>query len=252
MRRTYRFLSGVVICASLLAIAVPAAAQEAINTVTVAAIKNVDVEADIGRASFGVRTEDASAKVATSELSERTASVLRALKNAGFTTDELATTSVRLQRTCIRRCKDPNPRDNIPPDRVMGYQGSAVVSLDTKRLDRLGAAVDAAVDGGANSIRSVSYDVEDKDAAVLEALRQAMVFAKAKAQVIAQEAGRTLGPAIIVEEGRTSAPNSYVVADSLFGAILDRGGAASGSIPFPVDPPTLNATARVTVTWELL
>ena len=234
-----------------MAIALPARAQEALNTVTVAASKDVDVEADIGRASFGVRTEDASAKVATAELSSRTTSVLNALKAAGFTTDELATSSVRLQRTCIRSCRDPNPRDNVPPDRVMGYRGSAVVSLETNRLDRLGVAVDAAIDGGANSIRSVSYDVEDKDAAVLEALRQAMVFAKAKAQVIAQEAGRTLGPAIIVEEGRTSAPDRYVVADSLFGKSFDRGSAA-GSIPFPVDPPTLNATARVTVTWELL
>lgn len=237
---------------ALLGVAAPAGAQERINTVTVAATKQVDVPADIGRATFGVRTEDRSATQATSELSSKTDSVLSALRGAGFTTDELATGSVKLERTCIARCKDPNPRDDEPAQRIMGYAGRATVTLETNRLNRLGAAVDAAVAGGADSIRKVSYDVENRDAAVLEALRQAMRVSKAKAQVIAEEAGRTLGAAIVVEEGRTSAPEAYALADEIQGASFGGGTAPSESIPFPIDPPTLSATARVTVTWELL
>ena len=231
----------------------PAAAQEAVNTVTVAASKTVDVEADIGRATFGVRTEDRSAQVATSELSARTSSILAALRDVGFTNDELATGNVRLERQCIRLCYDPNRRDGIPPKRIMGYVGSATVHLETNRLNRLGVAVDAAIAGGAKSIRGISYDVENKDAAVLEALRQAMQLAKAKGEVIAEEAGRTLGPALIVQEGRTRAPDDYdVLADELQGSTVSSGGGAAASIPFPIDPPMLNASARVTVTWELL
>lgn len=232
----------------------PASAQERLNTVTVAAQKRVDVEADVGRASFGIRTEDVSAKAATAELSQRIDSVLKALRDAGFTNDELATGAVRLNRQCIDRCIDPNPRDNIPPDRLMGYVGNAVVFVDTSRLNKLGEAVDAAITGGANSIRGISYDVEDKDEAVLVALRQAMRLAKAKAQVIAEESGRTLGPAIIVTEGRTSAPVAYdlVEADNALGASIGSGSSASESIPFPVEPPTLSASARVTVVWELI
>lgn len=230
----------------------PASAQEQLNTVTVAAQKRVDVEADVGSASFGIRTQDVSAKVATAELSERIDSVLKALRDAGFTNDELATGAVRLNRQCIDRCSDPNPRDNIPPDRLMGYVGNAAVFVETSRLNKLGEAVDAAIGAGANSIRGISYDVEDKDEAVLQALRQAMRLAKAKAQVIAEESGRTLGPAIIVTEGRTSAPVAYnLVQDELLGSSFDAGG-ASASIPFPVEPPTLSASARVTVVWELL
>jgi len=245
----------VVACAlSIVAgLAAPASAQEAVNTVTVAASKEVDIEADIGRATFGVRTKDVSARVATSELSRLTGSVLDALRDAGFASDELSTDDVRLYRTCIRRCHDPNPRDNVVPERVMGYVGSAAVRLETRELNRLGAAVDAAVSGGAKSIRGISYDVEDKDEAVLEALRQAMQFARAKAEVITQEAGRELGPAIVIEEGRTSAPERYVVAERALAAdIQSAGGGASDVIPFPVEPPTLKASARVTVTWEML
>lgn len=253
MRRLLSLSLAMSIGTGLVATAVPAGAQEAVNTVTVAASKKVDIEADLGRANFGVRTEDRSARTATNELSERVDSVLDALRGAGFTSDELATGSVRLERTCIRECKDPNPKDEIPPRRIMGYVGSAGIGVETTRLDKLGAAVDAAVAGGASSIRNVSYDVEDDDAAVLQALREAMIFARAKAQVIAEEAGRTLGPALIVEEGRTSAPGSFDVADSLQASSFgSAGGAPSESIPFPVEPPTLSASARVTVTWELL
>lgn len=251
MSRFSRFSVIVAVCAALAGVAAPASAQQTVNTVTVGATEKVDVEADIGRATFGVRAKDATARGATDELSRETKSVLDALKGAGFTSDELATGSVRLRRECIRSCKDPNPRDNKPADRVMGYVGSATVNLETSKLDKLGAAVDAAVDGGANSIRSVNYDVEDKDAAVLEALRQAVRSARDKAQVIAEETGRTLGPALVVEEGRTSAPGAFEVAGDMAAASFG-GSAPSQSIPFPVDPPTLSASARVTVTWELL
>lgn len=254
MRRVISLSLAMLIGSGLVATAVPAGAQEATNTVTVAASKKVDIEADLGLANFGVRTEDRSARTATNELSERVDSVLDALRAAGFTNDELATGSVRLERTCIRLCKDPDPRDEIPPRRIMGYVGSAGIGVETKRLDKLGAAVDAAVAGGASSIRNVSYEVEDDDAAVLQALREAMIFARAKAQVIAEEAGRTLGPALIVEEGRTTAPRSFDVAGDLDSAALggSAGEAPSASIPFPIEPPTLSASARVTVTWELL
>ena len=257
MNRAIRYLSlSSVLIVVLGALAVPAAAQEQLNTVTVGAQKQVDIEADIGRASFGIRTEDASAKVATAELSKRTDSVLKELRDVGFTNDELATGSVRLDRQCIDKCVDPNRRDDIPPERIMGYVGNATVFVETSRLNKLGEAVDAAIRGGAHTIRGISYDVENKDEAVLEALRQAMRLAKAKAAVIAEESGRTLGPAILVTEGRTSAPQAYDLLDSdleadtaLGGSI---GGNASDSIPFPVEPPTLNASARVTVTWELI
>lgn len=236
---------------ALSALAAPAGAQEAINTVTVAATKQVDVEADIGRATFGVRVQARRASAATAELSAGTKAVLDALKDAGFTSDELSTADVRLYRTCLRRCHD-RKRDGIPADRVMGYVGTAAVRLETEKLNKLGVAVDAAVSGGANSIRSISYDVRNKDAAVLEALRQAMRFAKAKAEVIAEEADRELGPAVIVEEGRTSAPDTFTFARDVQGDTLSGTGGAAAAIPFPVEPPTLKASARVTVTWELL
>ena len=230
-----------------------AGAQEAANTVTVGASEKVDIEADIGIATFGTRAKDRSAQEATSELSRKTDAILAALRGAGFTTDELSTTNIRLSRDCIRRCRDRNKGDGIPAERVMGYVGSARVTLETNQLDRLGAAVDAAVGAGANSVRGISYDVEDKDAAVLEALRLAMRQAEAKGQVIAEEAGRTLGPALVVEEGRTDAPERYTLVDDLAATSLGTtSGGADAAIPFPVDPPTLHASARVTVTWELL
>ena len=252
-----RMAAIVVTAAAIVASAGPVHAQEAVNTVTVGASETVDVEADIGIASFGVRTKDRSAKEAASELSEKTTAILAALRDEGFTNDELSTANMRLTRQCISKCRDHDPKDGIPPERIMGYVGSAAITVETTQLDRLGRAVDAAVGAGADSIRGISYDVEDKDAAVLEALRQAMQMAKAKGEVIAQEAGRTLGPALLVEEGRTSAPDRYSLVEDVLpsyagGSAGSGGDSPSESIPFPIEPPTLKASARVTVTWELI
>ena len=137
MRSLRRAICAIALLAVFLGVVPAAQAQEALNTVTVAAIKEVDVEADLGLASFGVRTEDRSARGATTELAERVDSVLRSLRDAGFTSDELSTGRVRLERRCISKCHDPNPRDNVEPARIMGYVGIATIFVETNRLDRL-------------------------------------------------------------------------------------------------------------------
>ncbi|HET7481589.1 MAG TPA: SIMPL domain-containing protein [Actinomycetota bacterium] len=235
--------------ALVLAATAPAAAAD-VDTITVAATENIDITADTGHITFGVRSRDVSAAVATGELSRLTDAVLRALRDAGFTDDELATSEVTLERGCLRQCHDPNPKDGIPNHPVYGYKGSAAITVDTQQLDRLGEAIDAAVAAGAQSIRGISYRVEDKDAAVLEALRQAMRTARAKAEVIAEESGRTLGPTLVVTEGRTTAPSQYSLARGLTADSIGSGGAAA-SIPFPVEPPTLHASAHVEVTYAM-
>ena len=223
-----------------------------VNTITVAATKQVDVDADTARVTFGVRSRDESALAATRELSARTDGVLDALRGAGFDDDELATTDLSLERVCLRECSDPRPHDGIPNHPVYGYRGTAAIQLETQKLDRLGTAIDSAIAGGATAIRGISYTVEDKDAAVLEALREAMRAARDKASVIAEEAGRTLGPAIIITEGRTSAPSSFSLLDrGVSSDTVSAGGGAAETIPFPAVPPTLHASAHVEVTYEM-
>jgi uncharacterized protein YggE len=232
---------------------IPGSAQESStqDTVTVAASRSVDIEPDIGTIIFGVRSKGSTAESAIDKLSDRTRAVLDALRADGFTDEELSTESVTLDRRCIKNCRRTKGEDGPKP--VTGYVASAAVRLETKRLEELGAAIDTGVSAGASSIRRVSFDLEDKTAAVEEALRQAMQQATRKAQVLAEAGDRQLGTALVITEGRTVAPRSFAVtADYLNASSAGTvGGSGSTSNPFPIEPPTLEASARVQVTFRL-
>ena len=241
-----------------LTLASGASAQEAtqLNTVTVEARRTVDVEPDLGIVTLGVRSKGRTADAATEKLTAKTRNVLDALRGAGFTNAELSTVSVNLDRSCLRNCRDRNPDDNIRPEPVYGYRASAGVRLETGKLDQIGRAIDVGINAGATSIRGVTFDVKDKAAAVNEALRQAMVVAIDKATILAEGAGRQRGPALIITEGRTQAPFAYDVPRAATVAYADAiagtGAGGSASNPFPIEPPTLSASARIEVTFELI
>lgn len=215
------------------------------DTVTVEARRTVDIEPDIGRITFGIRSKDASAEGAMATLTEKTVAVHDALGTAGFTEEELSTAGVNLRRTCISRCRDRD-RDND----VRGYKATTGVRLETKALDRLGEAIDIAVGAGATSIRNLVFDVEDDDAAVQEALTQAMNFARSKAQTLAEAGDRTLGRALIIIEGNSRTPSPYAFDAAAISASVGSG--SGGGQAFPIDPPTLDASARIEVTFELI
>ena len=241
-----------------LAVPLPAAAQDSeplINTVTVAAFKEVDIEPDIGTVSFGVTSHAREADAAIDKLSTRTERIIDAIKGLGFTGEEIETFSIELQRTCLDRCHDPDPKDDVIPEPVIGYRGSAGIRVETQQLNRLGELIDAAINAGAKRVRGITFDVTDRSEAVKEALRQAMVFATDKARILAETGGRTLGPAILISEGRTEAPRA-VHASEAAGMVVAQGGVAGRprrpANPFPVEPPTLSASARVQVTFTLI
>jgi uncharacterized protein len=230
--------------------ALPGVAQEAgdPDTVTVEARRTVDVEPDIGIVTLGVRASGSTAREATDELTDRTRSVINALKAAGFTDEEIDTTNVTLDRRCVQFCRNRNEND---PDPVIGYVGSAGVRVETAALDRLGEVIDIGIDAGATGIRNVSFDVADNSEAVKEALRQAMLFAQDKAQTLAETGGRTLGRALIIVEGNSRPPERFVVGDAALAGYTS-GSGSSGDNPFPIEPPTLSASARIEVTFELI
>lgn len=259
MMRIRKISVAVFVGATLAAVPLaPAGAQEAsqINTVTVEARRTIDVEPDLGILTLGVSSKGLTAQGASEKLTDRARSVLNALRGAGFTDDELSTVDVTLYRDCLRNCRDRNPDDNVRPEPVIGYRASAGVRLETKHLNRLGEAIDVGVRAGATSIRGVRFDKEDKAEAVNEALRQAMVVAVEKARILAETGGRQLGPAIIITESRTQAPRAYEVQGNTlaasYGSVSGGGSSSGGPNPFPIEPPTLSASARIVVTFELL
>lgn len=248
-RRIVRVLAFAIAAVSLGALLgpEPGSAQETSgppDTVTVEARRKVDIAPDIGIVSLGVGAKGATARQATDELTDETRAVIRALEGVGFTDEEISTVDVALARRCLEFCRSKTREP------VMGFVGTAGVRVQTSQIDRLGEVIDVGIEAGADRIRGVAFDVADKAEAEKEALRRAMQLAMDKAQVLAETGGRTRGRALVIEEGGTRAPERFVV-DQAFAAAAGRA-AGSSDNPFPIEPPTLKASARVVVTFELL
>jgi uncharacterized protein YggE len=81
-----------------------------------------------------------------------------------------------------------------------------------------------------------------------------MVFATDKARILAETGGRSLGPAILISEGRTEAPMAYrsSAAAGMIVSDATAGRPRRPANPFPIEPPTLSASARVQVTFSLI
>ncbi len=233
-------LAGVTACVLLLALPTVARAQEVdyTNTVTVAAGGKVELEADVATVGFGVRAAHAEAVTATRKAAEKTESVVAALRRAGVTEEELTVGGVRLNRKTDRK------------GNFLRYVASVSVRVKTERLGAIGEIIDAAVSAGATSIRSLEYDVKDRSAGVQQALREAMVFARAKAEALAEVEGRQVGPAIVISEHDSRPPRAteFDTTDAVAAGRVSNALAAT----IPLVPPTLTAQARITVTFELI
>ena len=124
---------------------------------------------------------------------------------------------------------------------VVGYTATNTVQADIDELARAGAVLDAAAAAGANQVSGPSLSRSDRDELSREALRKAVADARAKAEVLADAAGVTLGAAVSVVEGASSEPPAPYYQH----AAMDAAAAT------PVQPGTERIEASVTVTFAL-
>ena len=174
--------------------------------------------------SFGVQTQDPSAKAALAQNAREMQQVIEALKKAGA--DDIATQSVSL---------NPIYGDT---GQLTGYAASNTVSA-TVTFAAAGATIDAAVGAGANQVYGPSPLVGALEAQYQKALADAVANARARGEVLARAAGQTLGAATsIVEGGSAPVPLPYAKA-----------AAVDASTPVVAGPQ--DTTASVTVTFAL-
>jgi uncharacterized protein YggE len=117
--------------------------------------------------------------------------VLQKIQQSGISKDAIRTLSYDLQP----EFDYANGRQTL-----RGYVARNTVEVRLDELDRMGAVLDAAGSGGATSIGGIRFDVRDRAGLEREALRRAVADARARADAMAEGAGRSIERVIRIEE----------------------------------------------------
>jgi uncharacterized protein len=242
-----RFLPATLIAATL---ATSAVAQDTMRrepgspfmpqSVSVSGTGRSTVAPDRFTFSVGVQTVGDTVDAAVTENNRRVAAVIAALKKAGAADADIQTSNFNIWP------QQDYQEGRLP--RILGYQVSNNVSVRSTKVDTAGKLLGVAIAAGVNTSSGISFEVADPSRGRDEGLRKAFEDARAKAALLAQAAGRTLGPAILISEGVARTPQPYPV-DQRAMAMEARVGNVAGDVP--VEAGTQERTYNVTVTFEL-
>ena len=218
-----------VLAAVLAAATLPGSASSAAaeaGGITVVGTASVVSVPDRAELSFGVESQGRTARAALAANAAEMRKVIAAVKAAGGT--DIKTQSVSL-----------SPRYN-ETNEVQAFVAVNSVSATIKDLSKAGALIDAAVSAGANQVYGPSLSRGDQTELYRQALKTAVVNARANAQVLATAANLSLGRVTaIVEGGGAPQPLPYAADKAM---ALDS---------TPIEPGTQQTSASVTVTFSV-
>lgn len=140
----------------------------------------VYIAPDLAYINIGVHTEDTSVSAALTANSDQAKAVADALTALGVEAKDIQTSNFSVY-----------PMSTYGPDgNVSGkyYAVDNTVYVTVRDLSKLGTLLDSVVSSGANSINSISFDIENKDAALAQARDLAIANAKSEAEGIAKAA----------------------------------------------------------------
>lgn len=219
----------------------------AATIVRVAGTGSVEVDPNRFSVTLGVRARAATAGEAQGQVNEAMAGVIEAVRGLEIEGELLTTGRVSLSPIYEQRPRNAS-RDGVnEPPKIIGYDASNTVAVRGDEIDRVGQVIDVGIEGGANQAYGVSFMLQNRERAELDALSEAVRVARAKADVIAEAMGRRVEVVLEVSESRAAAT-----------ARLQGGGGQSpfasrmeAAAPTPVEGGKLGVSADVVLTVRL-
>lgn len=247
--RTLRFIQAVLLLITVL-ITVPGAAGAQVSTpapteiprtITVTGAGVVEVAPDTADITFGVYTQNESLEAAQDENSTRLETIMQAFLDAGIAQEDIATSNYS-----VRVINEYDRDGNLVG--VQGYEVFSGLTVTIRDIAIVGTILDAAVGAGANEISSISFYVDDTDAAASQARTAAIENARAKAEEMAEAAGVLIVGVYSIEE--VTAPEPTPVQYDI--AAAESASASDEDIrAVPVSPGQTSITVEVQIVFEI-
>lgn len=172
-----------------------AMADDMIRRISVTGEGRVEATPDMATLSLGVTHEAQEAAAAMSQTSDAVARILERLTGMGLEQRDVQTQSLTLNPVWS------NQPDTTPQrSEITGYVASNIVTVRVRDMAALGDILDAVVADGANAFNGLSFGMQEPDGLADEARTQAVADARAKAELLAQAAGVTLGEVVSITD----------------------------------------------------
>lgn len=176
----------------------PALAEgTATRSISVTGTGTVEAAPDMATLMIGVTSQDKTAAAALAANSTATEAVIARLTASGIEARDMQTSNLSI---------NPNWTTNASSmSEISGYIASNMLTVRVRKLDTLGAVLDAAVTDGANTLNGLTFGLADPAPVMNEARKEAVADARAKAELLAAAAGVKLGRVISISDTVASA-----------------------------------------------
>jgi hypothetical protein len=207
------------------------------RTISVSGSGSVSAAPDLVVVRLGVETMAETAGEALTQNSERMAAVINSLEEAGVPSENIQTRTVRLNPQYETGPQGPGQEGERE---LIGFRASNIVEARSEDLTAFGQLLDAAVQGGANRIEGLTFEVTDSSELLTQAREAAWTDAEDKAQELSALAGAALGNVLSINEStRAPRPVAFEAAE------------ADQVARVPIEPGTQDIQVDLQVTWLL-
>lgn len=168
-----------------------------VNNITVQATGKVSVEPDLAMFNAGYTIERANILDLQSDLNTVNDRIVKALRDNGVDEKDLKTITYLISPSYRY---DSDSGESIQN----GFEGTIMVSVKVRDLDKTGKLIEVAMDAGANKIENIQFTVENLEAVKSEARKLATDAAYNKAKELAEGSNVNIGGLIAISEDNYS------------------------------------------------
>lgn len=214
-----------------------ALAEDFHRTITVSASGSVTAKTDMATLNISVETESPNAKAAARENANVMTDVRQAVISAGADENKLETNNYSLYPVTDYDAKGKA--------KVKYYKADNSMKVTVNDLSKTGTIMDAAISAGASRVDSVDFSVSKPDLYRDQALKEACLAARHKADIIAASLGRTVTNVISVNESS----NRFVPFRMANASLMAKAGGTGAATP--VDAGDASVESQVTIVFEI-
>lgn len=193
---------------------------------------------DQGQLSVGVTTVARTAAEALAQNAQQMNSVFAALKRIGVPERKIHTSNFN-----VTPQYPPYNANQTGMQKITGYAVGNQVDVTLDDVKKVGPALDALVEAGANQINSVSFSIADPKPLFATARADAVADAIERAQTYAKAAGVKLGAILSISDSETQVSPPVPMLRAM---------ARAGNEGTPVAEGEQIVSANVSITWEIL